>query len=107
MILEKLNETKSFISFREVTTDTVIDVQKHLFERAVAELRHWDYHPEATNFSVALFNLIAKADMENSKKLLTGFPNRMAAYLLWMQSPDKDKFYEKYLNITKRSENED
>lgn len=97
MYILKESESKSFLVFKEITTNSRIDVEKFAFNRAIAELKNWDYNREASNFSAKLFELISKADMCNKQKLLKGFPCRTSAYLLWMQAPDKESFYKEYL----------
>jgi len=108
MRIVKESETKSFICFREITTDTKLDVEKSRLEKAVEELKVWQANPHATFFTAQLYNLVCKADCENQKKLLQGFPARMAAYLLWYNSTDKEAFYNEYLYLTdKEQKNED
>ncbi len=104
MRIVKESETKSFICFRETTTDTKLDVEKSRLEKAVWELRTWEMNPQASNFTAQLYNLVCKADCENQKKLLQGFPARMAAYLLWYNSPDKEAFYNEYLYLTDKEQ---
>lgn len=97
MYIQKETESKSFLVFSEMTTNSRIDVEKEAFGRAVAELKNWDYNRGASNFSAKLFELMSKADMSNKQKLLKGFPCRTSAYLLWMQAPDKEAFYREHL----------
>lgn len=105
MILEKEQETKSFLVYREKTTDTRIDVDKARLEKAVRELYHWQQNPQATFFTAQLYNLACKADAENAKKLLLGFPARMIAYLLWYTAHDQDEFFHTYMNLTEKEQN--
>lgn len=100
MILRQIQETKSFLVFEEMTTGARFDVQKVQLEKAVRELKNWQDNLFSSNFSAMLYNLICKADIDNKKKLLKGFPARMCAYILWYTSKDKEEFYEKYLNLT-------
>jgi hypothetical protein len=58
-------------------------------------LEQWQEHPEGTDFSTKLYNLIAKADAINFRKLFNGFPVRVTAYILWQWSRDK-KQLQKY-----------
>lgn len=95
------DKTKTQITFVEVEdTGSVLVIKKKSLESAVRELKHWQDNPSASNFTSQLYNIMCKADSDNKKKILKGFPARMVAYLLWLDAPDKDEFYKKYSNLT-------
>jgi hypothetical protein len=72
---------------------------------AAEKLHFWLTNPMDTNFSTLLYSLIAKADDENFKKLLKGFPVRTITYLLWYTSGDEQAFWDEYL--TKKEKEHD
>lgn len=82
-------------------------VGKDELKTAIEKLQHWLFNPMETNFSSLLYSLIAKADEDNFKKLLKGFPVRTTAYLLWYSSKDEDAFWDEYSisPIKKETEN--
>jgi len=71
-------------------------LSKPELQTAAEGLWHWMTNPMSTNFSSLLYSLIAKADEENFKKLLKGFPTRTIAYLLWYSSKNEDAFWDEY-----------
>lgn len=42
---------------------------------------------DATNFSVLLFRLIAKADIYNLRRIEKGFPEHVLIYQWWINTP--------------------
>lgn len=90
------NETKSFWTFKEVGHDTrPYDVLKSQMASAFRNLELWQNNPGASNFSAKLYNLMAKADPENFRKIFNGFPVRTTAYCLWYHTVNKEEL-EKY-----------
>lgn len=51
-------------------------------------LLEWKQYPRATNFSAQLFNLIAKADVDNRQKLAKAFPSEVTIYIKYSQDDD-------------------
>ena len=90
------NETKNFWTFKEVGHDTKpYDVTKNQIANAFKHLEQWQKEPDASNFSTKLYNLMAKADFENFRKIFKGFPARATAYSLWYHTTNKAEL-EKY-----------
>lgn len=86
------NETKDYWTFREEGIEnSVYDISKSQLANAFKNLEYWQETPGGTNFSTKLYNLIAKADAENFRKLFKGFPARVTAYILWYQSVNKEE----------------
>lgn len=74
-------------------------VSKDELQDAIDKLWLWLTNPMDTSFSTLLYSLIAKADDDNFKKLLKGFPIRTSAYLIWYGSTDEQAFWDE--NLTK------
>lgn len=90
------NETRNFWTFKEIGENTEsYDIPKEQLASAFLNLERWQKETIADNFSSKLFDLMAKADTENFKKLFNGFPARVTAYSLWYWSKDKSEL-EKY-----------
>lgn len=90
------NETKNFWTFKEVGHNTKpYDVTKSQIANAFIHLEQWQKDPKASNFSTKLYNLMAKADFENFRKIFNGFPARATAYSLWYYTANKEEL-EKY-----------
>ena len=106
-------ETRNMIDFLEIYSSASIYLMKTDFLNAVQQLKIWRENQSSTDFSSLLFNMFCKADIENKKKFLLGFPAEMTAYLLWYHSDTEAKFFEKYENIkiadpeTNETENDD
>jgi hypothetical protein len=49
-----------------------------------------------TFFTAHVFRLIAKADMENKRRLAYIFPMEVLAYQEWYEAPTAQEFYERY-----------
>lgn len=56
------------------------------------ELYRWQYDRKATNFTVQLYDLIAKADIVNKLKLHAAFPVNVECFLAWEQGDPQDFF---------------
>ena len=96
MIIQE-GETKNFWTFKEAKEGArPYDVAKGQLANAFKNLKHWQENPGGTDFSTKLYNLIAKADAENFRKLFNGFPVRVTAYILWQWSRDKNDL-QKYI----------
>lgn len=63
---------------------------------AIRELYHWRKDENATNFHAKLYDLIAKADRLNRRKIAAGFPAEVYAFVLWEDSPNEAKFFEDF-----------
>jgi len=63
------------------------------WKRAKWELYRWQYGPSATNFTVQLYDLIAKADPGNRFRLHAGFPVNCECYFAWEQAADPFEFF--------------
>lgn len=50
----------------------------------------------ATNFTVMLFRLIAKADPQNIRLIAMGFPRHVQIYLEWQKTTFENDFFKKY-----------
>lgn len=50
----------------------------------------------STSFSSMLYQLIAKADLSNRKKLSLAFPDHVEVWLEWYNSPDENEFFKSY-----------
>jgi hypothetical protein len=60
-------------------------------KEAVQKIKNWqDGH---TGFTSEFINLYAKADGGNKFKLALGFPELVAAYEAWYNSPDESVFF--------------
>ena len=64
---------------------------------AVLKLWEWQFH-EATHFSAKLFELLAKADMDNFAKLACVFPEHAAAWEGWSSDRTPGTFWRQYLD---------
>lgn len=96
MLIIQEGETKNFWIFKEAKEGAKpYDVSKGQLAKAFSNLEHWQGNPGGTDFSTKLYNLMAKADVENFRKLFNGFPVRVTAYVLWQWSKDK-KELQKY-----------
>lgn len=81
----------------------IVNIQNSKYKRAVQRLYDWQYSQpdkEADSFSQRLFELIAKADPENSLGLAKGFPYECFAYMNWYFSEYPDDFF-KYHGLLK------
>lgn len=104
--VKNMNDTKNMVDF-EIDGKKYCVMKWHL-QRALGEVKRWQ-HTGGSNFTIQLIQLIAKADDENKKKLLAGFPDVVCAYLMWYF---KEGFEQKFDNdetffeaINKRLEN--
>jgi len=96
MFITKTCESLNLIEFEELMTSQKIEVEKKDFAKAVKELYNWQKNPSADNFYSILYLLICKADIQNSIRILIGFPEAMIAYTLWCQSESSEKFFEEW-----------
>lgn len=104
--IEEMSDTKSMVDF-------VINGKKYCGMKsrlwwAITEVKRWQ-HTGGSNFTIQLIQLIAKADDENKKKILAGFPEVVCAYLMWFfkegfeqKFTDDETFFEA---MSKRLEN--
>ena len=97
--IEQIGETKNMLDFIEILTGEKICLMKSDFRKAVEKLKEWQENPTADNFTCRLFCLICKADFNNKKKFLKGFPDIMIVYLLWYYSKSQESFFAKWGNI--------
>lgn len=65
-------------------------------DKAVKELYYWQFGSNPTNFTSRLFELMAKADMENAARLAKAFPIEAQAFLLWYHASDQSLFFESW-----------
>lgn len=93
------DETLNMLGFTEAYTGKKFILMKENFNRAVKELQNWRDNQFADNFTAMLFRLICKADDENKKKILNGFPDEMFAYLLWYKSTSEEEFFAEWLQL--------
>lgn len=70
-------------------------VSRYSFKKALQKLYYWQ-KSDTNCFSDLLFVLIAKADMENMKKLNKAFPEYILAYTVWYYSDDPEKLFENW-----------
>lgn len=61
-------------------------------KEAVKELYFWRFQG-GHHFSALLYTLIQKADSVNRRRLAEGFPDEVAAFLIWENSPDETEFF--------------
>ena len=62
---------------------------------AVGKVFYWQYN-NSNSFSDLILSAIAKADVNNSIRLLSAFPELCSAYADWYIAPDPKKFFKKY-----------
>ncbi len=65
-------------------------------QRCAKELYYWLYGTNPTNFTSKLYELISKADGQNRYAISRGFPNEVAIWQEWQDSPDEKEFFKKY-----------
>lgn len=93
--IEEMSDTKNMVDF--VIKGKRYCVMKGCLRQALLECKRWQYSG-GSNFTIKLFDLIAKADDENKQKILLGFPSEVCAYLMW--------FYEESFGVKHQSEEE-
>ena len=70
ILITQEGETKNFWIFKEVGEGAKpYDVLKNQLANAFKGLECWQKNSNGTDFSTKLYNLIAKADIENFRKL--------------------------------------
>ena len=99
------SETKNFWTFKEIGLNTKpYDVPKTQIADAFQHLQRWQEEPKASNFSTKLYELMAKADSENFRKIFNGFPARATAYSLWYYTTNKTQLQKYIEGIDNRTE---
>ena len=51
------------------------------------------FFTDATNFTPQLFRLMRKSDQENLSRLAQGFPDHVAMYVTYMNTPAPEEFF--------------
>jgi len=81
--IQKIDESKSLITFEEITTGIKAQLMKEQVYKAMQNLQYWRKDINATNFTSMLYVLLSKADDRNKLKIFVGFPEEAVCWLLW------------------------
>lgn len=83
--------------YREKLTVTGSLPELEAKQKLCLEFWRWQYRREHySNFTILLFDLIAKADSFNTYRLSLAFPSEVAIHKEWMDAPTENSIYAVY-----------
>lgn len=91
LYVENMQATKSLVDFE--VDGVKYCVMKSALKSALKKVERWQYISGCTDFGVKLIGLIAKADDNNKRKFLKGFPEEVCAYFMWFHKRGFGKNY--------------
>ena len=94
--VEKLEESKNFINYREMSTGIRLCLEREQLQTALCRFKLYRRIANLTDFYTNLYRLMDMADEKNLLNFLVGFTAETVIYILWSQSKLKEtKFIEK------------
>lgn len=96
--MQPQNYLKKGLKMHLQILSAAIDLPKYNqeeFKQACEQVYFWQ-HSNGDSFSSQLLNLFAKADMNNSLRLASAYPELTKAFALWYLSDNENYFYKKY-----------
>lgn len=97
--IEKIDESKNFITYREITSGIKICLDRDQIKMALGRFQVYRKIDYTTDFYTNLFRLINIADEQNFLKIMAGFPAETIIYLLWKESGKPDT---KFIDDTRK-----